>query len=137
MNGFGIFGNYTYTQSKDINLGSIKRTDIDVLPGQLSHVGNLALTYEKHGLTARIAGNFSGRFIDKVGADSQNDEWVKSFTALDFSATQRFMNKFYVFVEWNNILDEGKYTYTGIETRSLKYEFNGTSFTAGLKWSLR
>jgi TonB-dependent receptor len=137
LSGFGIFGNYTYTQSKDIELGTINRTDIDLLPQQLKHVGNLALSYEKYGLTARIAANMSGKYIDKVGADSNNDEWVKGFTQWDFSASQRFLKSFDLFFEWNNIFNEGLYTYTGQETRSRKYEINGTTVNLGLKWSLK
>lgn len=137
LSGFGIFGNYTYTQSEDIELGAIERTDIDLLPQQMKHVGNLALSYEKYGLTARIAANMSGKFIDKVGQDGNNDEWVKSYTQWDFSASQRFLKNFDLFFEWNNILSEGQYTYTGQESRSRKYELNGNTVNMGLKWSLK
>jgi len=136
FSGFGIYTNYTYTQSKNIELGSIERTDIDVLPQQMKHVGNLALTYEKYGLNARLAANFSGRYIDKVGQDSNNDEWVKNFTQFDFSASQRVVKHLDIFFEWQNIMNNYLYTYTGVETRSRKVQYSGTTLYLGVKWSL-
>jgi hypothetical protein len=42
--------------------------------------------FRKHGLNARLA--TPQRHIDKVGQDANNDEWVKNYTSLDFSASQ-------------------------------------------------
>ena len=137
LSGFGIFANYTYTRSSDIDLGpGVERDDIDVLPFQMEHVGNLALNYERGGLNARIAANFSGQFIEEVGSSSDLDEWRDGFTQWDFSASQRFMKKFDVFFEWNNIFNQGLYNYIGVTTRSRSYEINGSTINLGLKWSL-
>ncbi|MEO9023362.1 MAG: TonB-dependent receptor [Ginsengibacter sp.] len=137
LNGFGIYSNYTYTYSKDIDLGEgVDRKDISLLPGQMQHVGNLALTYEKYGLTARVAASFSGKFINKVGVSSEYDEIVKSYTQFDFSASQRVLKKIDLFVQWQNIFNQPNYTYTGHEYRSRKFGYTGTTFYGGLKWSL-
>ena len=136
LDGFGIYANYTYTKAEKIELGTITRDDVDVLPQQLKDVGNLALTYEKYGLNARLAANFSGKYIDKIGQNAENDEWVTNYTQLDFSASQRFLKHFDAFFEWQNILNRPGYIYTGRDTRSRKFGSSYPTFYFGLKWSL-
>ena len=136
MSGFGIFANYTYTDASNIDLGpESDRIEIDALPGQMQNVGNLALTYERGRWVSRIAVNYSGKWIDEVGEDADNDEWRDSATTIDFSASYRFENGIDIFFQANNLSNEVSYTYLGVTTRSRKHSITGSSFDLGLKWS--
>lgn len=135
--GFGIYTNYTYTDASNINLGTdTERVEIDALPEQMQQVGNAALTYESKRITARIAMNYSGKWIDEVGGIADEDEWRDAATTIDFSAGYKLGHGLNIFVEYNNITNEVRYTYTGVSTRSREYVINGSIFNAGIRWSL-
>ena len=137
LDGFGIFTNYTYTNSSNIDLGpDSQRDDIDVLPEQVANSGNIALTYEKYGINARIAGNFTGKFIDRVGQTADRDILTDSYTQWDFSASKRFGKNIDLFFEWVNIFDQEQYDYFGSRNRSRELRINGSIVNFGLKWSL-
>ena len=137
LSGFGIYTNYTHTSSSDIDLGpDSNRTDIDLLPYQMENVSNFALTYQKRRLTARIAANFSGKFIEEVGENSANDEWREEFTQWDISGNYDFSKGFSLFVEFSNINNRPRYNYIGIPSRAREHGVNGVSFNTGLRWSL-
>lgn len=138
MSGFGIYANYTYTDAQNIDLGSeTDRVDIEVLPEQVQHVGNLALVYEKDGIVSRLSANYTGKWIEEVGDDAGSDEWRDSATTVDFSFTYMFENGIDVFFQANNISDEVKYVYFGVPTRSRQYSLTGRSFNLGANWSFR
>jgi len=137
LSGFGIYANYTHTSSSDIDLGpDSNRTDIDLLPYQMESVSNFALTYQKGGLTARVAVNFSGKFIEEVGEDNDNDEWREEFTQWDVSGSYDFSKGFSLFLEFSNIGNRPRYNYIGIPSRAREHSVNGISFNTGLRWSL-
>ncbi len=137
LSGFGIYANYTFTNSSNIDLGpDTQREDIETLPFQMKHVGNLALTYENQRLTARLSANFSGKFIEEVGDDNNWDEWRDKATTLDFSAEYGILKTLRLFFQWNNITNEVRYNYIGVPSRAREHGVNGMDFNAGLKWSL-
>ncbi|MCB0474135.1 MAG: TonB-dependent receptor [Flavobacteriaceae bacterium] len=137
LSGFGIYANYTYTKSSNIDLGpDTDRTDIDLLPFQMENVSNFALTYQKAGLTARLSANFSGKFLEEVGGDPANDVWRDSYQQWDITAGYNFTKSLGIFVEFNNIGNEPRYNYLGVPTRSQEHGLNGFTFNAGLNWSL-
>jgi outer membrane receptor protein involved in Fe transport len=102
----------------------------------MQHVGNLALSYEKSRLTARFSMNYSGKYIEEVGDDSDTDEWRDAATTLDFSGTYRVGKSFDIFFQWNNITNEVRYNYIGIPSRAREHGINGSAFDLGVKWTL-
>lgn len=135
--GFGVFANYTYTNSSDIDLGpDTDRTEIEALPGQMQNVANASLTYEKGRVNTRLSLNYSGKFLEEVGEDSANDEWRDSSTQLSFSFDYLFGKGFNVFLQLNNMTNEKRYNYIGVATRSREYSITGFSFDIGVKWTL-
>ncbi|HKK12893.1 MAG TPA: TonB-dependent receptor, partial [Flavobacteriaceae bacterium] len=137
LSGFGIYANYTYTKSSNIDLGpDTNRDDIDLLPYQMENVSNFALTYQKSGLTARLSANFSGKFLEEVGQDAANDIWRDNFTQWDFTAEYSFSKSLGIFIEFNNIGNEPRYNYVGIPSRAREHGLNGSTVNGGLKWSL-
>ncbi len=136
LSGFGIYANYTYTDANSIDLGSeSSRTDIAVLPEQVQDVANLALIYEKDAIVSRLSMNYTGKFIEEVGGNADEDEWRDDTTTVDFSFTWMFENGLDIFFQANNLTDEVKYIYYGIPTRSRQYSITGRSFNLGASWT--
>lgn len=137
--GFGIYTNYTYTNASNINLGpDTDRTEgIDALPQQMKDVANVALTYESGRIISRLSMNYSGKWIEEVGEDSDNDEYRDATSTLDFSATYKFNKGFDLFLQLNNITNEVRYNYLGRPTRAIEHSITGSSFDVGVKWTLQ
>ncbi|MEO1245704.1 MAG: TonB-dependent receptor [Pseudomonadota bacterium] len=134
--GFGIYANYTYTNASSIDLGAdTTRTDIETLPEQLENVGNFAITYEKDAIISRLSLNYSGKWIEEVGDNADEDLWRDAATTVDFSFTYMFDNGIDVFLQGNNLTDEVKYVYFGVPSRSRQYSITGRTFNLGAKWS--
>ena len=135
MSGFGIYANYTYTDTSSIDFGeSTDRDDIDLLPEQMQHVGNLAFIYEKGPITSRLAVNFSGKWLTEVAGHADFDEWTDATTTLDFSFSYEFDNGLQVFFEGNNLTEEIKYQYLGATTRARQHDITGRTLNMGVKW---
>jgi len=136
MSGLGIYANYTYTDATSIDLGDeTSRTNIEALPEQMQHVGNFALIYEKDSIVSRLSMNYSGKWLEEVGGDADEDEWTDSATTVDFSFTWMFENGLDLFFQANNLTDQAKYVYMGIPTRSRQYSITGTTFNVGASWT--
>jgi|GEM_PF-2151552 len=132
LNGLGIYANYTYTKS---SADLPDRAD-SILPGQSGSVGNLALTYEKYGFTARFGVNYHGKYIWAVGEDEDSDIYYDSRMQFDFSASQRLFEDFRVYVEAINLSNRPLRYYIGDTLRPIKREFYSWWMHAGIKWSL-
>jgi len=135
MSGFGIYANYTYTDTSSIDFGdSTGRDDIDVLPEQMQQIGNLAFIYEKGPITSRLAVNFSGKWLSEVAGHADFDEWTDATTTLDFSLSYEFNNGLLVFLEGNNLTEEVNYLYLGNTTRARQHDITGRTLNTGVKW---
>ncbi len=132
LSGFGIYANYTYTQS-DADLLFRERS---LLPGQASNAGNLALTYQKYGLTARLALNYNGKFIDEIGKTEDFDEWRDDHVQLDFSGSYRVARNLDFFLEVINITNEPRRDYMGIPSRTIQRDFYSFWMNAGFRWRM-
>jgi TonB-dependent receptor len=109
LGGLGLYTNYTYTKS---------RMDIDgdreiSVPGQIPHAANVALLYEKYGLSGSLSMNHQARFIDDVGSTEDEDEYFHSRTQFDLSLSQQVRHRVRVFAEVNNITNEPYRFYVG------------------------
>lgn len=135
MSGFGIFANYTYTDTTSIDFGdSTERDDLDLLPEQMQHVGNIALIYEKGAITSRLAVNLSGKWLSEVAGEADFDEWTDATTTLDFSFNYQFDNGLEAFFQGNNLTEEIKYQYLGDTTRARQHDITGRTLNLGMKW---
>jgi len=135
MSGFGVYANYTYTDTSSIDFGdSTDRDDIDVLPEQMQHIGNLAFIYERGPITSRLAVNFSGKWLSEVAGHADFDEWTDAATTLDFSLSYEFKNGLQAFFEGNNLTEEISYLYLGDSTRARQHDITGRTLNTGVKW---
>lgn len=103
FDGIGIYSNYTYADSSaDLPFGEGSTQ----LPGTSRSIYNVGLSYEKHGINARVAYNYRSNFIQSFDDDSPelNVFWDER-ASLDFSASYALTRNWRLFGEVNNIND--------------------------------
>ncbi len=143
LEGFGVNANYTYTQSEvevprfDAETGA-ESIDVQTLINQPEHIYNLSLFYEKYGLTARLAANFKGAYVDeyRVEAGPSHYRYYDKNLTLDFSAAYAISEKIRVFAEVNNLTNEPLRYYHGITERPEQVEYYSVRGQVGIRASL-
>jgi TonB-dependent receptor len=130
--GFGLYGNYTYADS-DANYPDRESTS---LPGQSKHVGNLALVYEKYGVTSRLSYNFNGKKLLEVGDEAAEDIWVDDHAQFDFLFRVQVAKRWAIVFEAINITDEPYTAYEGTADRIRQQEFYSWWATLGVRFDL-
>ena len=143
--GFGIYANYShiwassdlrsdaqYTLEQDI------RSDADVLPGQASDVGNLAVSYEWGRFSGRVSLMYQGEYLEVVGgaSDDSQDEWRDRHFQIDISANMEILPQLDVFAEMVNINNAPKVEYLGITDRPIVQYYYSWWMRAGLRYAL-
>lgn len=134
--------NYTYTQSQAIlqsRSADEDNPDLQetiVLPGSTTHMGNIALAYDKQKFSMRVAVNYNGAYLSEVGDVSENDLYVKARLQLDLTASYTINKHFRVFVEGLNLTNQPYETYMGDQTRITQREFYSWWSRAGIKFKL-
>lgn len=132
LDGFGIYSNYTYAKSRaDLPFGG-GRTE---LPGTSRTNYNVALTYDKYGLNARLAYNYRSKFIQSFDVDSPelNVFWGDR-ASLDFTINYALTSQWRLFGEVNNINDAKQVRFQGQRSRVLEMESFGRSWLAGVRY---
>jgi len=130
--GFGIYGNYTYVES-DANYPDRESTS---LPGQSKNIGNLALVYEKYGVTTRLSYNYNGKKLLEVGGDLDEDIWVDDHSQLDFLFRVQVAKRWAIIFEAINITDEPYTAYEGTADRIRQQEYYSWWATLGVRFDL-
>lgn len=147
--GLGINANYTYIKS---GMQVPGRDNTQPLPRQADHLLNVALFYEKYGLTARLALNYKGPFLMELNTypedatnpdnnrllhqDTEYDIFMDEFMSLDASVSYK-INKFLtVYAEANNLLNSPYRIYRGVRSRPIKTEYYAIRAQLGLKFHL-
>jgi TonB-dependent receptor len=130
--GFGLYGNYTYVDSE----ANYPFRESGTLPGQAEHVGNLAISYEKYGISTRLSYNFNGKNILEVGDDPEEDLWVDDHSQLDFLFRVQVSKQFSIALEVINITDEPYTIFEGVADRIRQQEYYGWWATLGVRFDL-
>jgi len=102
LNGLGIYANYTYVDSEF----EIPGVDFDrtvKLPEMRPHVGNVALSYEKHGFSGRVSVYFFDTYTTELGDVEAEDALENGREQIDISAAQKLNDHWSVFIGVNNI----------------------------------
>ncbi|PZQ29801.1 MAG: TonB-dependent receptor [Stenotrophomonas acidaminiphila] len=132
FDGLGIYSNYTYADSRaELPFGE-GRTE---LPGTSRTNYNVALTYDKYGLNARLAYNYRSKFIQSFDVDSPdlNVYWGDR-ASLDFTINYALTSQWRLFGEVNNINDVKQVRFQGQRSRVLEMESFGRSWLAGVRY---
>jgi TonB-dependent receptor len=130
--GFGLYGNYTYADS-DANYPDRESTS---LPGQSKHVGNLALVFEKYGITSRLSYNFNGKKLLEVGDEAAEDIWVDDHAQFDFLFRVQVAKRWAIVFEAINITDEPYTAYEGSSEWIRQQEYYSWWATLGVRFDL-
>ncbi|GAB1857667.1 TonB-dependent receptor [Flavobacteriaceae bacterium MHTCC 0001] len=130
LSGFGVEANYTFTDSEvQVPGRDVKQP----LFGQSKNIYNASLFYEKYGLSARIAANFKGSYLDELqGSGPEQDRYYDDNLNLDFSASYNISKKIRVFMEVNNLLNEPLRYYHGDKNRPEQVEWYSLRGQAGV-----
>lgn len=134
LSGFGVDANYTFTDSEvQVPGRDVKQP----LFGQSKHIFNASLFYEKYGLSARVAANFKGSYLDELqGSGPEQDRYYDDNLNLDFSASYNISKKIRIFMEVNNLLNEPLRYYHGNANRPEQTEWYALRGQAGITVNL-
>lgn len=128
--GFGIRGNVTFNDTETETPEGRKVA----LPGSSDFIYNLALSYERYGLSTRLSWQYRTEWIDGLGdGDILGDTYWDEVGRLDFKASYRFNPQAEVFLEANNLLREPGIRYEGERYRVSEYEMFGARYMVGVR----
>ena len=132
LEGFGIYSNLTLTSS-DSTTEARSGEDIPFLK-QSDAIANLAFTYENESILLRLAGTYRSEYLDAIGGDSSEDEYVDSHFQIDAKAVYKINPHTSFFLEAINLNDEPFQAYYGVPTRMRQFEAYSWSSKIGFKW---
>ena len=136
FDGFGVYLNYSYTDSNitvredDNAIGAIQ------LPGLSKHVGNATLYYSKSGFEARVAFRYRSSYATELG-DTDRILFTAPESVLDFQTSYEFakgsrLDGVKLLFQANNLTDEPFETYYGDRRLQGRYERFGRRFLFGM-----
>lgn len=130
LNGFGIYANYTWTDSKATQpTGRETR-----LAGQSENAFNLALSYEKRGFSGQISMNRVGSYIDELGEDAEDDLIADARTQVDLSLSYFARPTTQIFFEALNLGNSPYRTYQFASDRIRQLEFYKPALQLGVRF---
>ncbi|MCH7400302.1 TonB-dependent receptor [Belliella kenyensis] len=142
---FGIYANYTYSQSEARIIVPVSRRI--ALPLQTPHVYNIALQYDKNGFSAQISYNWRATWLDSVGGSVSApsiqergeiflDRFFEGFGQLDFTASQRVSRNFTAFMNLNNLTNSSHRHYFGTTIYPYRDSYHSFWGHLGLRFNL-
>lgn len=135
LNGFGVYANYTYTNSEITDFNIEGREDETLsLPGSPENTFNASLSYESKKFSGRVSFNYASEFLDEVGEEAFEDRYYDQVTYLDLNLTYAINKNFTAFVDVNNLLNQPLRYYQGEQVRTMQAEYYGMRFQAGVKF---
>ena len=137
LRNFGIYVNYTYTDSKTKGIFSEdgdERSGLK-LPGTAPHMANASLSWENARFSARVSLSYSGSYLDEVGGDAFEDRYYDEQLFLDANASWRITPWMRLFAEANNLTNQPlRYYQGGVRNRTAQMEYYKPTCTLGLKF---
>ncbi|OAB61392.1 hypothetical protein AY599_24655 [Leptolyngbya valderiana BDU 20041] len=130
--GLLLIANYTYVDSEaDVPF----RDESIRLPLQSDHIANLALGYDKAGLSLRLALNHRGEYLDSIAdpEDASQDEIVKEETRLDFTSEYQVTDNVAALFNVSNITNEPYYAFHGDKRYARQFDEFGRTWELGLR----
>lgn len=138
--GFGVYVNYTFTESSVDGLPIPGRESEDLpLPGTSKHTANGSLSYDTNLLSLRASVNLQDDFIDpgEVGDEAFFDRYYDRSVTVDLNGELRLTPAVRAFFEVNNLTDRPLRYYQGVSERIMQEEYYHTRVQLGLKADLR
>lgn len=135
LKNFGVYLNYTYTQSSTTGIEGREGEDLE-LPGTANHMFNASLSYENKKWVVRVSLNYASDYLDELGGEGFEDRYYDQQTFLDVNASYAITPKWRVFAEGNNLTNQPLRYYQGIQARTMQAEYYNARFNFGLKFDL-
>lgn len=131
FDGFGIYSNFTLVDS-EVTLTEPGRVG-EKLPlfNQSQQLGNLALTYQEHGVFIRISHNWRGDYLQALGTPGL-DQYARGFESYDALASYKLTPRWTLKAEATNLTAAPEQQYVGTSRRNLYYGDTGRSYSVGV-----
>lgn len=129
LSGFGFQGSVAFVG------GSFKTPDGRTVgfPGTSDRITNLALFYEKYGLSVRLGYQHRTDWLDDISVDATRDLYWNATERVDVSVRYQLSRNFIVYADLNNLTDEPGIRYEGDESRPYEVEVFGRRFLFGVR----
>lgn len=131
LDGLGVNVNYLFADSSVTVFG---RSDDLPFFKQSDRVGNVALIYEKYGVTGQIALSYTSPNLGILGTDADMDNYADSYTTLDAKLSVPLSRGLRGILELRNLNDEARLRYAGVPERRTSYEIYSWNINAGFDW---
>ncbi|QXD24058.1 TonB-dependent receptor [Opitutia bacterium ISCC 51] len=138
IDGVSVYTNLTFVDS-EADFGSDADRDGSLtipFPGTSDTLGTLALTYEKSGFFIRVAGTYRDDYLQAIGGDTTEDEFIRDHFQWDLSTSYTFNDNWTLFLEVVNFNDEPFQAYYGSDSRMRQMEEYSWFANFGVKWNL-
>ncbi|MBC2607627.1 TonB-dependent receptor [Pelagicoccus albus] len=132
LTGFTIDANATFSDSESVIADG---REIPFLK-QSDEIINLGLAYENEKVMFRLAGTYRSEYLDGVGGDASEDEYIDSHLQLDAKFVYKLDEKSTIFLEAINLTEEPLKAYYGSPSRMRQYEAYSFSAKLGYSWKL-
>jgi len=138
LKGFGVYANYTYTQSDAKGItdeDGNERSNVS-LPGTAPHMVNGSLFWENSRFSARASANFAADYLDELGANEFQDSYYDKQFFLDMNISYKITKSLRIFAEANNITNQPLRYYQGISSQTKQLEYYQARYNLGVKFDL-
>lgn len=133
LNGFSVGGSITFVKSRAKGIPG--RGDERLpLASQSNRVASAFLSYEKGGLSARIAYTYRSAYLLEPGEDTDTDSYVGAFNQWDARIGYDIVKHVTIFLEGSNLNDEPYRVFQGISSRTDEVERYGYSVKTGIQF---
>lgn len=133
LDGFSVGGSITFVKSRAKGIPG--RGDERLpLASQSNRVASAFLSYEKGGLSARIAYTYRSAYLLEPGEDRDTDLYVGAFNQWDARIGYDIVKHVTIFLEGSNLNDEPYRVFQGIPSRIDEVERYGYSVKTGVQF---
>lgn len=133
LNGLSVGGSITFVKSRAKGIPG--RGDERLpLASQSNRVASAFLSYEKGGLSARIAYTYRSAYLLEPGEDTDTDSYVGAFNQWDARIGYDIVKNVTIFLEGSNLNDEPYRVFQGISSRTDEVERYGYSVKTGIQF---
>lgn len=147
LGGFGVTASLTLNESEF----TIPRVSADTparkqrIPGTSDYNYNVALSYEKYGLSARLAYQFRTAWGQGIGTyrivngrlvpDGNGDTFWDDDGEMDLSVRYQLTDNFELYLDGNNLTNEGARRYVDSPAFPIEYEEFGRRWLVGVRFN--
>lgn len=129
--GFGVAGNYTIVGGHGSGLPG--RTGEFPLFFQSNNIGSVQLTYEKYGISGRVAYSFRAKYLDAIGGNAASDQYTDFNGQLDARLGITIKKAIEVYVEGSNLNNAPWRRFIGSKGFLVEREQYGRLIKAGVQ----